>query len=298
MPAQKKIDTVAELKERIERATLLASADYRGLRVKEMVEMRRRLREAGLEVRVVKNTLVRLAANQSGQPDLLEIIEGPTALAMSFGDAIDAAKALTGYAQGAPAGFGLRGGFMDGRVLSAQDLRDLVKVPPKPVLLAQFMGQMQSPLAGFVGLLDAPLRELVGLMQSLLSELPGLVEARVRQMEAAGIGVEEPGPEEAAAEPEVQEPPASEASAEEPAAGEETAPEAAAEEAPAAVEEPVAEEAPGEAPADEPSPEESPAEEAPPAEEATAEEPAREAESATEEPQAAEPETAEEENNG
>jgi large subunit ribosomal protein L10 len=298
MPAQKKIDTVAELKERIERATLLASADYRGLRVKEMVEMRRRLREAGLEVRVVKNTLVRLAANQSGQPDLLEIIEGPTALAMSFGDAIDAAKALTGYAQGAPAGFGLRGGFMDGRVLSAQDLRDLVKVPPKPVLLAQFMGQMQSPLAGFVGLLDAPLRELVGLMQSLLSELPGLVEARVRQMEAAGIGVEEPGAEEAAAEPEVQEPPASEASAEEPAAGEETAPEAAAEEAPAAVEEQVAEEALGEAPADEPSPEESPAEEAPPAEEATAEEPAREAESATEEPQAAEPETAEEENNG
>jgi large subunit ribosomal protein L10 len=263
MPAQKKIDTVAELKERIERATLLASADYRGLRVKEMVEMRRRLREAGLEVRVVKNTLVRLAANQSGQPDLLEIIEGPTALAMSFGDAIDAAKALTGYAQGAPAGFGLRGGFMDGRVLTAQDLRDLVKVPPKPVLLAQFMGQMQSPLAGFVGLLDAPLRELVGLMQSLLSELPGLVEARARQMEAAGIGVEEPGAE----GPEPEEP--------------------------AAEEEPVAEEAPEEAPADEPSP----AEESP-AEEATAEEPAQEAESATEEPRAAEPETAEEENNG
>jgi len=254
MPTQKKIDTVADLKERIERATLLASADYRGLRVKEMVEMRRRLREAGLDVRVVKNTLLRLAANESGQPELLEIIEGPTALAVSFGDAIEAAKALAGYAQGAPAGFGLRGGFMDGRVLSAQDLRDLVRVPPKPVLLAQFMGQMQSPLAGFVGLMEAPLRELVGLMQSLLSELPGLVEARARQMQAAGIGVQEPAAEEPAVEepaaegPAAEEPPAEEPPGEEPAT-EEVAAETPSEEP---VEATVSEEAPvAEAPAEE-----------------------------------------------
>lgn len=183
MPTQKKIDTVADLKERIERATLVASAEYRGLRVKEMVEMRRRLREAGIEVRVVKNTLLRHAANESGRSDLLQIVEGPTVLAMSYGDVIEAAKALSGYAQGAPQGFALRGGFMDGSVLSAQDIRELVRIPPRPVLLAQFMGQMQSPLAGFVGLLEAPLRELSGLVQALLSELPGLIEARARQLE-------------------------------------------------------------------------------------------------------------------
>jgi large subunit ribosomal protein L10 len=184
MPTLKKIDTVAELKERIERATLVASADYRGLRVKEMVEMRRRLREAGIEMRVIKNSLLRLAANESGQADLMNIVEGPTALALTYGDAIEAARALSGYAQGAPQGFALRGGFMDGHVLSAQDIRDLVRIPPRPVLLAQFMGQMQSPLAGFVGLMEAPLRELTGLTQSLLSELPGLLEARARQLEA------------------------------------------------------------------------------------------------------------------
>jgi len=183
MPTQKKIDTVADLKERIERATLVASAEFRGLRVKEMVEMRRRLREAGIEVKVVKNTLLRLAANESGRSDLLQIVEGPTVLAMSYGDVIEAAKALSGYAQGAPQGFALRGGFMDGSVLSAQDIRELVRIPPRPVLLAQFMGQMQSPLAGFVGLLEAPLRELSGLVQALLSELPGLIEARAQQIE-------------------------------------------------------------------------------------------------------------------
>jgi len=185
MPTQKKIDTVADLKERLGRATLLATAEYRGLRVKEMVEMRRRLREAGIEMKVIKNTLLKLAAEDAGQEDLLRIVEGPTALALSYGDVIDAAKALAGYAQGAPSAFAIRGGFMDGAVLSAQDLRDLVRVPPRAVLLAQFMGQMQSPLAGFVALLDAPLRELTGLVQALLSEFPGLIEARARQIEAA-----------------------------------------------------------------------------------------------------------------
>ncbi len=268
MPTQKKIDTVADLKERLERATLLASADYRGLRVKEMVEMRRRLREAAIEVRVVKNTLLRLAANESGQPDLLEIIEGPTALAISYGDAIGAAKALSGYAQGAPAGFALRGGFMDGRVLSAQDLRDLVRVPPKPVLLAQFMGRIQSPLAGFIGLLDAPLRDLSMLVQSLLAELPGLIEARARQMEESGIGTQaEETPALEAEEPAAEEPAAEEAGAEEAAAEE------AATEAPA---EGPAEEQDAEASAEEPLPaEESPAE-VPTAELTSAEEPVAE----------------------
>jgi large subunit ribosomal protein L10 len=220
MPTQKKIDTVADLKERLGRATLLASAEYRGLRVKEMVEMRRRLREAGIEVKVIKNTLLKLAAEDAGQPDLLEIVQGPTALALSYGDVIDAAKALAGYAQGAPAAFSIRGGFMDGAVLSAQDLRDLVRIPPRPVLLAQFMGQMQSPLAGFIGLLDAPLRELTGLMQALLSELPGLIEARARQIEATGGAVEQPV---------AQEPEQEEQATEAPGAEESTAPEQATE---------------------------------------------------------------------
>ncbi len=185
MPTQKKVDTVADLKARIERSTLMASSAYRGLTVKEMQELRRRLREGGIEVKVIKNSLLRLAAEQSGHGDMSSIIEGPTALAIAYGDIIEAAKAIAGYAQGAPQAFSLRGGYMDGQVLTAADLKDLVKIPPKPVLLAQLLGQLQSPLAGFIGLLDAPLQELTGLLQSLLSELPGLVEARAKQLEAA-----------------------------------------------------------------------------------------------------------------
>ncbi len=185
MPTPAKVQAVAELKAQLERSTIVISSEYRGMTVKEMQELRRKLREGGLEVQVVKNTLVRIAADQAGKAEVTRIIEGPTALAMAYGDIIDAAKAITAYATTAPGAFQIRGGFLDGTVLTAADLRELTKIPPKPVLLAQFMGQMQSPLINFLGLMEAPLRELTLLFQSLLSELPGLVEARAKQMEAA-----------------------------------------------------------------------------------------------------------------
>ena len=185
MPTQRKIDAVTDLKERIERATLLVSTDFRGLRVREMDEMRRRLRDGGVEVRVIKNSLLRLAAEQAGQPELVRIVEGPTALAISYGDAIEASKTVAAYAQTAPLTFAIRGGFLDGAVLTADQVRDLVRIPPRPVLLAQLAGQLQAPLAGLLGLLNAPLQELSLLLQSLLSQLPGLIEARASQLEAS-----------------------------------------------------------------------------------------------------------------
>jgi large subunit ribosomal protein L10 len=185
MPTQEKIEAVAELKDLLSRATMVVSTGYRGMTVKEMQDLRRKLREGGIDVLVVKNTLLRLAAQDADRAGVMDVVDGPTALALTYGDIIDAAKAVTSYAQGAPAAFEVRGGFLDGAVLTAKDLADLTKIPPKPVLLAQFMGQMQSPLSGFIALLDGPLQELTLLFQSLLSELPGLVEARARQVESA-----------------------------------------------------------------------------------------------------------------
>lgn len=186
MPTQEKIEAVAELKELLERSTMVVSTHYRGLTVKEMQELRRKLREGGIEVKVVKNTLLKLAAEQAGKPTVMDVVEGPTALALTYDDVIDAAKAMTAYAQSAPSAFEVKGGYLDGTVLTAKDLSDLTKIPPKPVLLAQFMGQMQAPLAGFIGLLDGPLQELTLLLQSLLSEFPGLIEARAKQLETTG----------------------------------------------------------------------------------------------------------------
>ena len=184
MPTQKKIDLVEQLKQNLDRATITVSTDFRGLRVKEIEEMRRHLRRANVEVKVVKNRLLRLAADETGTPELMQIVDGPTALALGYEDPIAAAKAITEYARSAPPTFAIRGAFMDGQAISPDDLRDLVSLPPRPVMLARLAGNIQAPLAAFVGLLDSPLRELASLLQSALSELPSLLEARARQLES------------------------------------------------------------------------------------------------------------------
>jgi len=185
MPTQKKIETVQELRRLIERSALTISTDYQGLRVADMEQLRRRMRAANLELKVVKNRLLQLAAQAAAKPDLVRIVKGPTALAFAFADIVEAAKAITEYAQTAPGQFAIRGAFLDRQVLTADDLRDLVRLPAKPVLLAEILGRLQSPLATFMGLLDASLQELSLLLQSPLAELPTLIEARARQLESA-----------------------------------------------------------------------------------------------------------------
>lgn len=186
MPTEKKIELIRELRQLIERASITVSADYRGLRVQEMQQMRRRLRQSGVHVRVIKNNLLRLAAEQAQMSSLMEIIEGaPAALLLGYEDPTDAAKAATEYAQSAPPTFAIRGAFLDGQVVSPEELKQLVSLPPRPVMLAQLAGHLQSPLASFAGLLESPLQELSSLLRSAVSELPGLIEARINQLETA-----------------------------------------------------------------------------------------------------------------
>jgi large subunit ribosomal protein L10 len=269
LPTQKKIDTVEELRDRISRATIAIGADFTGLRVAEMNALRRTMRAANVEVRVIKNNLLKLAADQAEIPELMGIIEGPTALVLGYEEITEAAKALDDYTRTAPPTFAIRGAYLDGQVVSPEDLKSLVRLPPKPVLLAQIAGQLQSPMASLLALLDAPLIELTSLLQSLLGELPGLVEARAKQLEERS---EPPG----GSAPDVSDPAAAPEAATPEAAADESPSEASAEEAP-----------PAEAPAEEPAAEDPAAGEAasdeggdqPPAEEETPSQPTEEIES-------------------
>ena len=94
MPTQHKIDQVADIKDRIERSTIVVGARYRGLSVPEMQFLRRKLREGGLEFRVIKNSLLKLAAEAAGAPEVYELADGPTAPAISYDDIVEAAKAI------------------------------------------------------------------------------------------------------------------------------------------------------------------------------------------------------------
>jgi large subunit ribosomal protein L10 len=188
MPNVKKIEAVEALTQSLQRSPFTIATGFRGLRVQDLQELRRRLRPAQAELKVVKNTLLRLAAQAAGKPDLMRLVEGPTALAFTYGDMLEAAKAVTEYARTAPGQFALRGALLDGQLLTADDLKDWIRLPPKPVLVAQIAGQLQSPMANLLALLASPLQELSLLLQSALGELPGLIEARARQLEAAAEG--------------------------------------------------------------------------------------------------------------
>ncbi len=177
MPNPEKVLRVQELREKLARATLAVSAGFRGITVAEVNALRRRMRQAGLEYRVVKNTLLR---------HLMQMVEGPTAIIFAYhADPVEAAKALDECLKGAPAGLVVRGAVMDGTLLSADDLKELVKLPPRPQLLAQLLGGLQGPMVALVTALESPLQELVALLERLCGELPALIEARIRQLEAS-----------------------------------------------------------------------------------------------------------------
>lgn len=172
MPTAKKAAEIAELEDRVGRASVTISTNYRGMRVADMTTLRRRMREAGNEIHVVKNTLLRIASERAGKPALIEIVEGPTALVFGFGDPAAAAKAVTDYVRTARNTLAIQGAFMEGQVFHADQVQELANLPSKEALIAQFIGGMQSPIATFAGLLTSVVREFAG-----------LIDARVQQME-------------------------------------------------------------------------------------------------------------------
>jgi large subunit ribosomal protein L10 len=228
---------VAELAERLRSAETLMVADYRGLTMPEIEELRTRLLEAGARFTVVKNTLTKLAAEQAGTQDVLELIDGPTAIAFldADSDPVAAAKVLNETARAHDV-LVIRGGILEGNVVGDADIKRLASLPPADVLRAQLAGAVVGPLTMVVGLFTAPLRDLVG-----------VIDARIRQLEEQGETVAEPEPEAEAAEGEPQ----SEAAGEEPQAVEEPPTDGAAGAEPEAEEQPESEQAKAESGTDE-----------------------------------------------
>jgi large subunit ribosomal protein L10 len=239
MQKSEKERVVAELTDRLKSAETLIVADYRGLTVTQIGELRGKLLEHGARFSVVKNSLTRRAAESAGVEPLLALLEGPTAIAFleTGGDPVAVAKALDEAVRAET--LTLKGGLLEGAEIGADDVRQLAKLPPAETLRAQLVGAVAGPVTAVVGLFAAPMRELVG-----------VIDARIRQLEEQGETAEPPAEEPAAeAEPAADEPAAEEPAAEEPAAEEPAAEEPAAEQPAAeepAEEEPAAEEQPAE----------------------------------------------------
>jgi large subunit ribosomal protein L10 len=173
MPTAKKEADVAELQEMVGRSMVAISTSYRGLSVAEMTALRRRMREAGVDIRVVKNTLIRIAAERAGKPDLVQIIEGPTAVIFGYDDISKPAKAITEYVRTARNTLTITGAFLDGQVMKAAEVADLASLPSRENMIAQFVGSLQSPIAMFSGLITSVVREFAGLIDARAQQLEG-----------------------------------------------------------------------------------------------------------------------------
>jgi len=141
-------------------------ADYSGLNVQQMAELRSQLHEAMVELHVVKNTLARRAVEDTGFVSLADHFVGPTSVAFSQHDAVAMAKALTEYAK-KESKLNVRVGFVEGQVLSPAQITALAELPPREVLLGLMIASMQSPLVGLVGVLQGVLRQLVYVLQAV-----------------------------------------------------------------------------------------------------------------------------------
>ena len=150
----------------MERCTVAISADYSRLRVGDMTVLRKVLREKGVEFRVIKNTLAYLAADAAGKPEIKGIVEGPTGLAFGYGDPTEPAKALSDFIRRTRSPLKIRGGAMDGRSLTAQEVNTLATLPSREQLVARLLGQLQGPISGLVYVLNAPISGLARVLQA------------------------------------------------------------------------------------------------------------------------------------
>jgi len=199
MPRPEKVQAVADIKERLEGSVAVFLAEYAGLSVGEQQELRRGLRAAQSELKIVKMTLARLAAAELGHDELVEGLSGPTALAFASGDAAAAAKVLRDFAKDHEQLI-LKGGLLDGEPLTPERVEQLADLDTLEVMLAKVAGAFQAPMANMAGLMAALPRNLASMMSQLIEKLPAEEVAATEPDVAAESEAPEAITEEAVAE--------------------------------------------------------------------------------------------------
>lgn len=207
MPSEKVLEAkkaqVAEIVETLKGASTGVLVDYRGLSVEEDTKLRNDLRAAGVKYFVVKNTLLRLAANQVGLEELDSILHGPTALAVSD-DPVAPAKVIAEFAKDNEK-MEIKSGFMDGKIMTLDEIKTLAKTPSKETLIAKIMGSLNSPISGLARLLSTIVDggvEISDLIAKKNGEAPAAEEAPAEEapaVEEAPAAEETPAAEEAPA---------------------------------------------------------------------------------------------------
>ena len=166
MLKEKKKELVSKLTDSLSRSVLIIATNYQGSSARQTAEFRSSLAKAGIEYHVVKNTLVRLAAENAGKPQLMSLIEGPVALAFGYNDPVNTAKIFNQYVKSMGLPLQIRGGLLGERILLPEEVVNLSNLPSKEVLISKLIGQLLIPISSLHNVLSFPLRGLLNVIQS------------------------------------------------------------------------------------------------------------------------------------
>ncbi len=166
MLKSEKEKTVDDLKEKLASTRSLILTDFRGLNVEDLSRLRRDLKKGGAEYRITKNTLIRMAARESGYEAIVDYLKGPTGLVFSYQDPISPAKVLHEFLQKSDKPK-IKTIWLEGKLFGGNQLKRLATLPSKEVVLTQIVGSLNAPMANFVGTLQGMLRNLVGVIDAI-----------------------------------------------------------------------------------------------------------------------------------
>ncbi len=170
---EQKQEIVASYSERLERAQVIVWSNYRGVKVPQFEGLRRALRQSDAEIMVVKNTLMRVALEQHGLPYDKEIMDGPCAITFIYGDIPAATRLVSNFARDNEQLFQMVGGLVGGKLASDAQVREMLTLPSREVLLSRVVGGIAAPISAFVGTLGAMLGGLVNVLDAHRKQLEG-----------------------------------------------------------------------------------------------------------------------------
>lgn len=171
MPTQRKMDQVQEIEQKLGKSTIAISTEFRGVTAAQIGELRKQLRAHGVDYMVVKNTLAGIAADNTGRGGLRKVLKGPSGLVFGYGEPADPAKLLTDYIRTSRVGLTVNGAVMEKLVLTGPEVQHLAGLPPKKVLMAQFLGSLNAPLTGVVRALNYHIRGLARVLEAHRKQL-------------------------------------------------------------------------------------------------------------------------------
>jgi large subunit ribosomal protein L10 len=173
MAKEKKAKIIDELQEMFSKSSVGVLTNYQKLPTSETDAIRKKLRAAGVDFKVVKNTLARRAASQAGLEKLGSSFEGPMAVVCGYGEVSDAPRVLLDHIRSTKTSVSIKGGFLGARVLSVAEIDMIAKLPSRNILLSMVLSGMKSPITSVVTVLAAPVRGLMGVMQARIKQLEG-----------------------------------------------------------------------------------------------------------------------------